>query len=223
MTKLKILVGCEESQAVTLQLRKLGHEAFSCDLLPCSGNRPEWHLQMDVFDAIKLCNWDMGIFFPDCTYLTCSAEWAYKDGPYHQKIKPGTLVGLARKAARQEAYIFFLKLYTCNIPRVAIENPIGVMSSLFRKPDQVIQPYNFGDDASKATCLWLRNLPILKETNFIEPRIINGKKRWSNQTDSGQNKLPPTVDRAKLRSKTYIGIAKAMSTQWSEHILNELK
>jgi len=211
---MKILVGCEESQAVCLAFREAGHEAFSCDLKPCSGGHPEWHYQMDVFEAIKLQEWDMGIFFPDCTYLTCSAEWAYKDGPYHQKVKPGTLVGKERIEARKAASEFFMALYNCHIPKIAIENPVGVMSSIFRKPNQVIHPYNFGDDASKATCLWLKNLPRLNSTGYAEPRIVNGVKRWSNQTDSGQNNLSPSDNRAELRSKTYPGIAKAMAMQW---------
>lgn len=213
---MKILVGCEESQAVCKAFREAGHEAFSCDLKPCSGGYPEWHYQMDVFKAIELQDWDMGIFFPDCTYLTCSAEWAYKEPPYHQKVKPGTLVGKERILARKAASEFFMALYNCKIPKIAIENPIGVMSSLFRKPNQVIHPYNFGDDASKSTCLWLKNLPRLNGTKYFEPRIVNGLKRWANQTDSGQNKLSPSDDRAELRSKTYPGIAKAMSDQWGK-------
>lgn len=211
---MKILVGCEESQVVCNAFREKGHEAYSCDLKPCSGGRPEWHYQMDVFKAIELQDWDMGIFFPDCTYLTCSAEWAYKEPPYHQKVKPGTLVGKERLAAREEAIRFFMALFWCNIPKVAVENPVGVMSRRFRKPNQIIQPYYFGEDASKATCLWLRNLPKLNGTSYIEPRIVNGLERWHNQTDSGQNKLSPSEDRAELRSKTYPGIAKAMADQW---------
>ena len=182
---LNIIVGCEESQAVTMELRKLGHNAFSCDLKPCSGGFPEYHFQMDVFKAIDRKNWDIGIFFPDCTYLTCSAEWAYKEGPYHQKVRPGTLVGLERQKARKQASIFFMRLYNSHIPQVAMENPVGVMSSIFRKPDQIIQPYQFGEDASKSTCLWLKRLPILQPTGYFEPRIVGGKKRWSNQTDGG--------------------------------------
>ena len=157
----------------------------------------------------------MGIFFPTCTYLTCSAEWAYKEPPYHQKVKVGTLVGKERKQAWIAASQFFIALYNCGIHKIAIENPIGVMSTIFRKPNQVIHPYDFGNDASKATCLWLMNLPNLTRTKYIEPRIVNGQKRWSNQTDSGQNKLGPTNNRAELRSKTFIGIAQAMAEQWS--------
>jgi len=213
---MNIIVGCEESQAVTIELRKLGHNAFSCDLLECSGGHPEWHIQDDIFNVINggaftvakgysfqdeviVYQWDLGIFFPTCTYLTCSAEWAYKEGPYHQKVKPGTLTGKERLQARADAYEFFMALYNCKIPKVAIENPVGIMSSYFRKPDQIVQPWQFGDNASKSTCIWLKGLPKLKCTEIYPPRMINGKKRWSNQTDSGQNNLTPSDDRAKKK------------------------
>tara|TARA_R110000851_G_scaffold325124_1_gene492882 strand:+ start:120 stop:710 length:591 start_codon:yes stop_codon:yes gene_type:complete len=196
---MKILVGCEESQAVTLALRKQGHEAYSCDLLEESGGHPEWHLKMDVFQAIKLKKWDMGIFFPTCTYLTISANKWYKDQP---KRKSGTLVGQERRDAREEAIEFFMRIYNCDIPKVAIENPIGVMSSRFRKPDQVLQPWMFGHGETKATCLWLRNLPKLTPTDIVEGR------------EQRLHCLPKTPDRAKLRSKTYQGIANAMASQW---------
>ena len=201
-----ILVGHEESQAVTKALRFNGHEAYSCDLKPCSGGHPEWHLQMK--------NWDGGIFFPDCTYLTISAEWAYKDGPYHQQVKPETLVGADRIQARKKAVKHVKSLWNCGLDRIAIENPVGRLSSLWMKPTQIIQPYQFGDDASKRTCLWLKGLPKLQTTDYIEPRIVGGKERWSNQTDSGQNRLSPSDKRAELRSKTYPGIAHAMADQW---------
>ncbi|CAB4165113.1 hypothetical protein UFOVP916_58 [uncultured Caudovirales phage] len=202
---IKILVGCEESQAVTIELRKLGHEAFSCDLQECSGGKPEWHLQMDIFEAIKLKEWDMLICFPDCTYLTISANKWYKDQPPR---KSGTLVGQERRDARVEAIEFFMKLYNCGIPKIAIENPIGVMSSEFRKPDQVLQPWMFGHGETKATCLWLKGLPKLIPTNIVEGR------------EQRLHRLPKTKDRAKLRSKTFPGIAKAMATQWTEYLLN---
>ena len=232
-----VLVGCEESQAVTIELRKRNINAFSCDLKPCSGGHPEWHLQMDVFEAIKLRKWDGGIFFPDCTYLTISAEWAYTDGPYHQKVKPGTLVGAVRREAREKAIEFAQRLFNSGISKIAMENPVGVLSSRFRKPDQIIQPYEFGDDASKKTCLWLKGLPTLKPTDYIEGRLVCcdmemdealgkygcpncegeniAKRRWGNQTNSGQNKLSPGEKRAELRSKTYPGIARAMAEQWA--------
>ena len=200
---MKILVGCEESQTVCIELRKLGHEAYSCDLIECSGGHPEWHLQTDVFEAIKLKEWDAAIFFPPCTYLTVSANKWYKDQPAR---KSGTLVGEARREARREAIIFFKKLYNCGIPKIAIENPIGVMSTEFRKPDQVIQPWMFGHGETKATCLWLKGLTKLSPTKVVEGR------------EQRLHYLPKTKDRAKLRSKTYPGIAKAMAEQWFGHI-----
>jgi len=223
---MKVLVGCEESQAVTVEFRKLGHEAYSCDIIRCSGGHPEWHIMQDVLivmqggwfitqagNKVHVEKWDIGIFFPDCTYLTCSAEWAYKEGPYHQKTKPGTLVGEARQDARKRAVEFVKKLYCCGIKKVAVENPVGVLSR-WKKPNQTIQPYKFGENASKRTCIWLKNLPNLNHSDYYPPRIVNGKERWGNQTDAGQNKLPPGKDRAKLRSKTYLGIAEEMAKQW---------
>lgn len=194
-----ILVGCEESQAVTIAFRALGHEAYSCDVQECSGGYPEWHLQMDVFDAIRSRSWDMGIFFPDCTYLTVSANKWYKDQP---ERRSGTLVGQSRRNARVKAIEFFMALYNCGISKIAIENPIGVMSSSFRKPDQVLQPWMFGHGETKATCLWITNLPKLIPTNIVEGR------------EQRLHLLPKTSDRAKLRSKTYSGIADAMASQW---------
>jgi len=196
---MRVLLGCEESQAVCVEFRKLGHDAYSCDLQECSGGHPEWHLEMDVFEAIKLKKWDLGIFFPTCTYLTVSANKWYKDQPPR---KSGTLVGAERRAAREDAIDFFMQLYNCNIPKVAIENPIGCMSSRFRKPDQVLQPWMFGHGETKATCLWLRGLPKLVPTNIVEGR------------EQRIHLLPKTADRAKLRSKTYAGIAQAMADQW---------
>lgn len=201
---LVVLVGCEESQAVTIELRKLGHEAYSCDLKECSGGHPEWHLKMDVFEAIKLKKWDIGIFFPDCTYLTVSANKWYKDQP---ERKSGTLVGEKRREAREKGIEFFMKLYNCKIPKIAIENPIGVMSSRFRKPNQVLQPWMFGHGETKATCLWLKELPNIKPTNIVDGR------------EQRLHLLPKTANRAELRSKTYPGIAKAMAQQWAGKVL----
>lgn len=156
-------------------------------------------------------HWDLMIAHPPCTYLTIAAEWAYGDGPYHQKVKPETLVGAARRTARDEALAFVQMLYDAPIHRVVIENPVGVLSSRFRKPDQTIHPWQFGDDASKATCLWLKNLPLLIPTN----ELPGGRQaRRANQTASGQNKLPPSKDRWKLRSVTYPGIANALVDQY---------
>lgn len=185
---MKVLIGCEESQAVCIEFRKLGHEAFSCDIQECSGGHPEWHLQMDVFEAIKLKSWDVGIFFPDCTHLAVSGARYFE-----QKRKDGR---------QQKAIDFFLKIVSVQIPKISIENPIGIMSTYFRKPDQIIQPWQFGHGETKSTCLWLKNLPKLKPTNIVEGRE---QRIW---------KMPPSKDRAKLRSKTFPGIAKAMADQW---------
>jgi len=197
---MKILVGCEESQAVTIELRKLGHEAFSCDLKPCSGGYPQWHLQIDVFEAIKLKKWDLAIFFPDCTFLTVSANKWYKDQP---ERKSGTLVGEKRREAREKAIQFFIELYNCGIPKIGIENPIGVISSRFKKPNQVLQPWMFGHGETKATCLWLKNLP-----NLIPTKIVDGRAQKIHL-------LPPSKNRSELRSKTFPGIARAMAEQWA--------
>jgi len=196
-----ILIGCEESQVVCQAFRDLGfYNTFSCDLRPTSGDHPEWHLKMDVFQAIELKEWDMGIFFPDCTYLTISANKWYKDIPPR---KSGVLVGAERREARELAIDFFMKLYHCKIPKVAIENPIGVMSSRFRKPDQVLQPWMFGHGETKATCLWLKGLPKLTPTNIVEGRL---QRIFL---------LPKTKDRPILRSKTYSGIAQGMAVQFT--------
>jgi hypothetical protein len=195
---MKILIACEYSGAVRDAFIKAGHDATSCDLLPTDVPGP--HYQGDVFDIINQ-GWDMMIAHPPCTYL-CSS------GLHWNKRVPG------REQKTLDALEFVRKLLDCNIPRIALENPIGCISKRIRKPDQIIHPYEFGDDASKSTCLWLKNLPILFQTKYVQPRIINGKPRWSNQTDSGQNKLTPSYDRWKERSKTYQGIADAMANQW---------
>lgn len=204
MSKLKILVGCECSQVITKAFRDLGIEAYSCDLKPAEIN-PEWHLQMDLLIAMS-GTWDLMIAHPVCTYLSSSGmHW--------------TTRGLRDPKLTDEAVEFTHKLLNAtHIKHIAIENPVGVLSTRLRKPDQIINPYEFGHDASKKTCLWLKNLPKLVPTNYIEPRIIGGKKRWANQTDSGQNRLGPSPERAAIRSKTYEGIGKAMADQWSKYI-----
>ena len=202
---LKILVGCEESQTIANAFRELGHEAYSCDLLPCSGGHEEYHIQADVLEVIKLKACDLAIFHPECTYLTVTANKWLKDQP---ERKSGTLVGEARRQARVEAADFFMKLMNADIPHIAVENPIGVMITLYRKPDQIIQPWMFGHGETKATCLWLKNLPLLTPTDVVEGRQ---QRLYA---------LPPSKDRSKLRSKTFPGIAKAMAEQYSEYILN---
>lgn len=197
---MKILVACEESQTVCKAFRGKGHEAYSCDILECSGGHPEWHICNDVL-AVLNDGWDMMIAHPPCTYLSVSGlHWNKKDP--------------ARTAKTNDALEFVRHLLWANIPKIALENPVSCISTRIRKPDQIIQPYEFGDDASKKTCLWLKNLPPLVPTKYVEPRIVDGKPRWANQTDSGQNRLGPSEDRALLRSKTYQGIADAMANQW---------
>jgi hypothetical protein len=213
----RVLVGMETSGTIRDALLSRGVEAYSVDILD-SDTPSNFHIKEDIFYILKHdISWDWAIFHPECTYLTNSAAWAYKDGPYHQRVKQETLVGAARREARVKALEQIKVLMAMPFP-LAIENPIGVISTAIRKPTQIIQPYEFGDDASKATCLWLQKLPKLVPTKYIEPRIVNGKKRWANQTDSGQNKLSPSSLRWKERSKTYPGVASAIVSQWCEYI-----
>ena len=185
---------------------------MSCDLLPTDVDGP--HYQGDMFD-LDLPSFDLLIAHPPCTYLTISAEWAYKDpSQINKKLSPEKLYGEARRTARRDAVDFFMRIANAPVAMIAIENPVGVMSREWRKPDQWIQPYQFGHDASKKTGLWLKNLPALKPTKMIEPRYVDGLPRWGNQTDSGQNKEPPSKDRWKIRSTTWQGWADAMAEQW---------
>lgn len=186
---MRVLVACEESQTVTIELRKLGHEAYSCDIQPCSGGHPEWHLQVDALELLKM-KWDMILAFPPCTDLAVSGARYFA-----QKVADG----------RQQAAVdFFMMFAEADCPKIAIENPIGIMSSRWRKPDQIIQPWQFGHGETKATCLWLKGLPLLTPTEIVEGRE---HRMW---------RMPPSSDRAKLRSKTYPGIARAMAVQWTK-------
>jgi len=176
--------------------RNQGHNAWSCDLLPCEGD-PRWHYQAPVEEVLTR-GWDLMIAHPPCTHLAVS-------GSRH----------FYRKQREQaEALDFVRLLMAAPIDRWCIENPVSVISSAIRVPDQIIQPWMFGHDASKKTCLWLKDLPLLKPTQIMEPRIVNGRERWGNQTDSGQNRLSPSPERWKIRSTTYTGIAAAMADQW---------
>jgi hypothetical protein len=195
---MRVLVACEYSGTVRDAFIAAGHYALSCDLLPSDSPGP--HFQGDVREVIN-GGWDLMIAHPPCTYL-CSS------GLHWNSRTPG------RSEKTEEALGFVKLLMDSVIPRIAIENPIGCISTRIRKPDQTIHPWQFGHDASKSTCLWLKNLPPLISTTIHPPRIVNGKKRWGNQTDSGQNKLAPSSDRWKIRSETYSGIAKAMANQW---------
>jgi hypothetical protein len=193
-----VLVACEYSGAVRDAFIVAGHEAMSCDLLGTDAPGP--HYQGDVRNILA-DGWDLMVAHPPCTYL-CSS------GLHWNKRIPG------RAQQTEDALAFVRLLLDAPIPRIALENPVGAIGTRIRKADQTVHPYQFGHDASKATCLWLKNLPPLLPTSFVEPRIVDGKPRWANQTDSGQNKLPPTKDRWKIRSETYSGIAKAMADQW---------
>jgi len=192
---MKLLVACEFSQVVTNAFRDRGHDAYSCDLLPTDGD-PEFHIQGDVMDHLDE-EWDMMIAHPNCQYLCNSGVWAlHKDK--------------SRWAELDKATAFFKKLQDSKIPKICVKNPIPhkYAREVIGKYTQIVQPWQFGEDASKATCLWLQNLPKLLPTNIIK------KGRYANQTPSGQNKLGPSKDRWKLRSITYKGIAQAMAAQW---------
>lgn len=187
------MVACEESQAVTKEFRALGHEAFSCDLEPCSGGHPEWHMHCDVLlDVLApgrgVGPWDMIIAFPPCTHLASSgARW------FQAKRADGR---------QRSAIYFFMGLVHADCPRVAVENPVGIMSTHYRKPDQIIQPWQFGHGETKSTCLWLKNLPKLEPTEVVAGR------------EARVHRMAPSPWRSKLRSKTYPGIARAMAGQW---------
>ena len=196
---MRVLVACESSGTVRDAFIRAGHYAASCDLLPSESPLGD-HFQCNVLDILDH-DWDLLIAHPPCTYLSVSGmHW--------------TTRGLRDPKLTEDALDFARTLMDAPIEKIAIENPVSVISSRIRKPDQIIQPYQFGHDASKKTCLWLKNLPLLKPTQYVEPRMVNGKPRWSNQTDSGQNRLPPSKDRWKIRSQTYEGIANAMAAQW---------
>lgn len=196
----KVLVACEESQAVTMELRTIGINAFSCDIEPCSGGNPQWHICGDVTPIID-DDWDMIIAFPPCTHLAVSgAAW------FKEKQLDG----------RQQVGIdFFMLFANCKCDKVAIENPVGIMSSKWRKPDQIIQPYMFGDKFSKKTCLWLKGLPCLKPTNVVDEgeRVLYSSGKSMPKWYADAFRLPP-AERAKVRSRTFPGIAKAMALQW---------
>ena len=203
---MRVLVGCEESQTVVKAFRKLGHEAYSCDILPCSGGHPEWHFQCSIFELHNLHTFGLAILHPPCTRLTVAANKYYK--PEYADRFPTI------HEDREEAVKFFMQLLDLPIGRMAIENPIGIMSSRYRKPDQIIQPYHFGDAERKATCLWLKNLPLLKHTNVVTPEIIYHKSGRTDGKLHFETLKLPKEERAKARSKTFKGFADAMANQW---------
>ena len=212
---LKVLVACEESQAVCKAFRALGHKAFSCDLQECSGGHPEWHIKCDVLKVLNLPIWDLVIAHPPCTYLTVAANRYYDVSKYGEKAK-------ARIYERVKAEAFFMNFVFCECEHIAIENPVGVMSTYYKKPTQIIQPYEYGHNVRKKTCLWLKGLPPLKPTEVVKPDIITLGPRTYSKFHIETLHLPADK-RAKERSKTFEGIAKAMAKQWSEYILQEDK
>lgn len=238
MKKLNILVACEESQAVTKELRLLGHNAYSCDLLPCSGGHPEWHFNMDVFDVIEnkggvlqneelitlKSNWDIMIAHPPCTYLAVSgAQWYYhpEDKNLPIEIRRPHPKFPNRAQDREDAIKFFIALANAPIEKIVIENPVGVISSRFRKPDQVVQPFMFGDEARKTTCLWLKNLPKLEPTNMVgegERIYFKSGKSQPKWYSDALVKSKSNEERRTMRSKTFLGMARAMAEQWTRNI-----
>lgn len=221
---MKVLIACEESQATCKEFRKLGHEAYSCDLLNCSGGYSEWHIKGDALKEAYSGKYDLMVAHPPCTYLAVSgARWLYnKDGSKNTE----------RWINQEEALDFVRKLLNAPIKHIALENPISVISSHIKKPNQIVQPYMFGDEAQKSTCLWLKNLPLLKATNivgkgeFIEFIGKDGKKKKQPKWyfDALVN-AKTTEERRTLRSKTFPGMAKAMAKQWSDlkHFYNQSK
>jgi len=211
---MKILVACEESQAVTIELRKLGHEAYSCDILEQSGGFPEWHIKGDAVREAYSGKYDMMICFTPCTHLAVSGARHFKE-----KIADGR---------QQQGIDLFMSFVNAPIEKIAIENPIGIMSRIYRKPNQIIQPWMFGDKAQKSTCLWLKNLPNLEPTDIVEKgeffEFISKKgvkKRMAMWYYKALQEAKTPEERSTLRSKTFKGIAKAMATQWTKNIQKE--
>lgn len=222
-----ILVACEESQAVCIAFRERGFNAYSCDIIPCSGGYPEWHIQHNVLEIINgdcefntddgerhriVGAWDAVIGFPPCTYLTCTGNRWFNVEKYGLKA-------LYRMQYRMEAAEFFMQIISCKCSHVAVENPVGIMSTIYRRPDQIIHPYQHGEPYEKRTCLWLHNLPKLKPTNVVNPparQILKSGKTMPVWYSNAKG------DRAKIRSKTFPGIARAMAKQWGDYIMKEV-
>lgn len=226
---MKVLVACEESQRVTIELRKLGNEAYSCDLLDCSGNHPEWHIKKDVtlllngncifstVDGVEheiAGKWDMIIAFPPCTYLTVTGNRWFNYEKYGDKA-------IQRMLDRNDAIKFFMTIANADCDKIAIENPVGVMSTKWRKPDQIIEPFEYGDAYEKRTCLWLKGLPNLVPTKIVEIpdriKFKSGKTMAKWYVEAGNL---TKEQRALVRSKTFPGIAKAMADQWGNDCSN---
>lgn len=231
---MNVLVACEESQRVCEAFRKRGHNAFSCDIVDCSGGHPEWHFKQDVLQVIpnfggKLQNgeeyylpegeeWDLMVAHPPCTYLCVSGTaWYYhpedKGLPIEQRRPHPKYPNRAKD--REEAVNFFMELYNSGVKRIAIENPVGIMSTRFRKADQIIEPWMFGDEASKKTCLWLKNLPKLTPTKIVgKGEVVERKNGFRMQKWCCDTYGLPKEERQKIRSKTFPGIAEAIAEQW---------
>ena len=218
---MKVLIACEESQIVCKAFRERGHEAYSCDIQEPSGGHPEWHIHGDAIAALDggvittmdgkqhdVGKWDLLIAHPPCTYLTVTGNRWFNEERYGHKARQ-------RKELRNEAANFFMSFINADVDKIAVENPIGYMSTVYQKPSQIIHPYMFGDPARKATCLWLKGLTKLTPTDIVEPIVIHYQN--GNGTDNPWHmdtlKLPPN-ERAKARSKTFPGIAAAMAEQW---------
>ena len=241
MKEINVLVACEESQRVCTEFRKLGFNAYSCDLLPCSGGHPEWHFKQDVLEVIKNgggvletgdCayikgKWDLMVAHPPCTFLAVSgAKWYYdpadKNLPIDKRRPHPKFPNRAKD--REDGAAFFMALANANIDRIAIENPVGIMNTRFRKPDQIVQPWMFGDAASKKTCLWLKNLPLLKPTDIVDEGEyieFGSGKRLPKWYSDGLTKTKTPEERRTWRSKTFPGFAKAIAEQWGEVLKNE--
>lgn len=243
MKKFNILIACEESQRVCTEFRKLGFNAYSCDILPCSGGHPEWHFKQDVLQVIKNKGgtletgkeyfiegeWDLMVAHPPCTFLAVSgAKWFYhpddKDLPIDQRRPHPNFPNRAKE--REEAAEFFMKLAKANIKHIAIENPVGIMNTRFRKPNQIVQPWQFGDSASKKTCLWLKNLPLLVPTDIVDPGEyieFGSGRRLAKWYSDGLTKTKTPEERRIWRSKTFPGFAKAIAEQWGAYLIKNEK
>ena len=239
---MNILIACEESQTVCLAFRKLGFNAYSCDLVECSGGYPRWHIQGDALEVIRnnggitqdgrrvmVDKWDLMIAHPPCTYLTSSgAKWFYhpddkglpiEDRRPHPKFPH-------RKQDQDAGAEFFMALYNSDIPYISVENPVGVMSTRFRKPDQIVQPFMFGNAARKTTCLWLKGLPPLEPTDLVsdgETLTFKSGKRMQKWISDALTKTKTAEERRRLRSKTFEGMAQAMASQWGAFVKNEME
>lgn len=232
-----VLIACEESQRVCIEMRKLDHEAYSCDLLPAGGGKPEWHIQDDCLKYINGINtfttqdgtshthtqyrWDLLICHPNCQFLCVTGNRWFNVEKYGEKA-------IQRQADRELAVEFFMKCVNADCDKIAIENPVGIMSTLYRKPDQIIQPWMFGDRARKKTCLWLKNLPLLVSTDIVDEGEIGNfglsKSAGAYFCRDENGKILRYNDplTAKIRSRTFPGIAKAFATQWAGECRDEI-